>query len=234
MKKVKIAAGLAHVNYGILGDLVEKASQAGVDYIHAEAADMHVLTNEALMGGFRDVMGIRDRTELPIELHCYINTCSLKFIDQVADAGANMIILPIDHFLGGAPLAFFIKRARERGMKFGLFSNCITPAFFFEEVIYWIDRIHVVTHGVEDKYYGWRRSVVPMIEKLRKMIDEKKPEVELACDGGILPENLEPLVLAGADVLEFSRPIFENVETMAENVRVIRSALDNASRKIES
>jgi pentose-5-phosphate-3-epimerase len=66
------------------------------------------------------------------------------------------------------------------------------------------------------------------------MIDEKNPEVELACDGGILPENLGPLVLAGEDVLEFSRPIFENVETMAENVRVIRTALDNASEKLEA
>lgn len=232
MKRVKIAAGLAHVNYGELGDLVEKATKAGVDYIHAEAADMHVLTNESLMGGFRDVAGIRDRTDLPIELHCYIKTCSLKFIDQVIDAGANMIILPIDHFLGGAPLAFFIKRAKERGMKFGLFSNCITPAFFFEEVIYWIDRIHVVTHGIQDDYYGWRRSIVPMIERLRKMIDEKKPGVELACDGGIIPENLEPLVLAGADVLEFSRPIFENPDNMVENVHKIRSALDAASRKL--
>jgi len=233
MKRVKIAAGLAHVNYGILGALVEKATKAGVDIIHAEAADMNVLTNESLMGGFRDVEGIRDRTNLPIELHCYVKMCSLKFIDQVAEAGANMIILPIDHFLGGAPLAYFIQRAHEYGMKFGLFSNCVTPAFFFDEVIYWIDRIHVVTHGVDDEYYGWRKSVIPMIKKLRKLIDEKKPEVELACDGGILPENLEPLVLAGADVLEFSRPVFEKPENIVENVKKIRAALDVASAKME-
>ncbi len=118
-------------------------------------------------------------------------------------------------------------------MKFGLFSNCITPAFFFEEAIHWIDRIHVVTHGIQDDYYGWRRSVIPMIQRLRKMIDEKKPEVELACDGGIVPENAEPLILAGADVLEFSRPIFEYPENMVENVKKIRAALDAAAMKMD-
>ena len=51
MKHIKIAAGLAHVNYGRIADLVKEVSDAGVDYIHSDAADMHDLQNMKLMGG---------------------------------------------------------------------------------------------------------------------------------------------------------------------------------------
>ncbi len=53
MKKVKIAAGLAHVDYGHIADVVKEVSDAGADYIHCDAADMHDLKNLQLMGGIK-------------------------------------------------------------------------------------------------------------------------------------------------------------------------------------
>lgn len=125
-------------------------------------------------------------------------------------------------------------------MEFGLMLDCVTPARFMEEAIYWVDRIHVVTHDIDEENWGWRRTQIPMIKELRKMIDELKPDVELACDGGISADNLEPLVEAGADVLEFSSPIFRTPhpdykpvygKQIIENVRKIRKAIDAASKK---
>ena len=59
MKHIKIAAGLAHVNYGRIADLVKEVSDAGADYIHSDAADMHDLQNMKLMGGHQIIAGIR-------------------------------------------------------------------------------------------------------------------------------------------------------------------------------
>ena len=50
MRKIKIAAGLAHVDYGNIADLVKQVTVAGADYIHSDAADMHDLKNMQLMG----------------------------------------------------------------------------------------------------------------------------------------------------------------------------------------
>ena len=50
MKKIKIAAGLAHVDYGHIADIVKEASDAGADYIHSDASDMHDLKNLQIMG----------------------------------------------------------------------------------------------------------------------------------------------------------------------------------------
>ena len=71
MKKIKIAAGLAHVDYGHLADLARVATEAGADYIHSDAADMHDLKNMQLMGGHQIIDGIRKHTDLPIECHIY-------------------------------------------------------------------------------------------------------------------------------------------------------------------
>ena len=51
MKHIKIAAGLAHVNYGNIAGAVKAAADAGADYIHSDAADMYDLKNMQLMCG---------------------------------------------------------------------------------------------------------------------------------------------------------------------------------------
>ena len=63
MKHIKIAAGLAHVNYGNIAGIVKEISDAGVDYIHSDAADMHDLKNMKLMGGHQIIAGSRPVTD---------------------------------------------------------------------------------------------------------------------------------------------------------------------------
>ena len=100
MKHIKIAAGLAHVNYGRIADVVKEASEAGVDYIHSDAADMHDLQNMKLMGGHQIIAGIRPETDKPIECHIYTVSMDEMFIEQIHQAGADMLIIPAEHFIG--------------------------------------------------------------------------------------------------------------------------------------
>ncbi|WP_339283075.1 hypothetical protein [Oceanobacillus sp. FSL K6-3682] len=88
MKKyIKIAAGLAHVDYGHIADIVKEASDAGADYIHSDAADMHDLKNMQLMGGHQIIEGIQPVTDKPIECHIYTRECDRLFIEKIAAAG---------------------------------------------------------------------------------------------------------------------------------------------------
>ena len=81
MKHIKIAAGLAHVNYGNIAGIVKEISDAGVDYIHSDAADMHDLKNMKLMGGHQIIAGIRPVTDKPsnvISIQSPWTGCSLN------------------------------------------------------------------------------------------------------------------------------------------------------------
>lgn len=234
MKHIKIAAGLAHVDYGHIADLVKTADEAGVDYIHSDAADMHDLKNMQLMGGHQIIAGIRPVTDKHIECHIYTRDCDRLFIEKLAAAGCNMLILPAEHFIG-APLAYIINYCREFGMKVGLTLGCYTPLCFVDESIYDIDRLQLVVHGVDETdgqdNWGWRKSAVDLIKRSRKLIDEKNPKCELAIDGGLRFDNMEPAVACNPDVIILSSAIFKDPDGIAAGVQKCRKAIDDAARK---
>lgn len=234
MKHIKIAAGLAHVDYGHIADIVKEASDAGADYIHSDAADMHDLRNMKLMGGWQVIQGMRDYTDKPIECHIYTESMDIMFIDQIYDAGANMLIIPAEHFIG-AQLTYIINWCRERKIKVGLTIGCYTPLSFVEESIYDIDRLHIVTHGVDETdghdNWGWRRSVIDLLKRARKMIDEKNPKCELAIDGGLRANNMEPLIECNPDVIVLSSGVFKDPDGITAGVQKCRKAIDEAAEK---
>lgn len=233
MRPIKIAAGLAHVDYGHLADIVKEATEAGADYIHSDAADMHDLKNMQLMGGHQIIEGIRPHTDKPIECHIYTETCDILFIEKLAQVGTNMLIIPAEHFIG-APLAYIINWCRERKMKIGLTIGLYTPLTFVEESIYDIDRLHIVVHGVDETdgkdNWGWRRSCLDLLRRARKLVDEKNPKCEIAIDGGIRADNLAPLIECEPDVVVLSSAIFKDPEGITAGFNRCAAAIQNAQR----
>ena len=231
MRPIKIAAGLAHVDYGHLADIVKEATEAGADYIHSDAADMHDLKNMQLMGGHQIIEGIRPHTDKPIECHIYTETCDILFIEKLAQVGTNMLIIPAEHFIG-APLAYIINWCRERKMKIGLTIGLYTPLSFVEEYIYDIDRLHIVVHGVDETdgkdNWGWRRSCLDLLKRARKLVDEKNPKCEIAIDGGIRADNLAPLIECEPDVVVLSSAIFKDPEGITAGFKRCAVAIQKA------
>jgi pentose-5-phosphate-3-epimerase len=158
----------------------------------------------------------------------------LLFIDKLAAVGTNMLILPAEHFIG-APLAYIINWCRGRQLKVGLTIGLYTPLSFVEESIFDIDRLHIVVHGVDETdgkdNWGWRRSCLDLLKRARKLVDEKNPKCEIAIDGGIRADNLEPLIACDPDVVVLSSAIFKDPEGITAGVLRCEKAIATAQMK---
>lgn len=99
-------------------------------------------------------------------------------------------------------------------MKLGLTLGCYTPLCFVDESIYDIDRLQIVIHGVSKTdgkdNWDWRRSSINLIQRARREIDEKNPACELAVDGGLRWNNMEPVIACNPDVMILSSAIFKD------------------------
>ena len=224
MRDIKISASMSHMDYGHMYDHILAASNAGVDYLHLDSADMKSIPAHELMGGGAGLVeGIRPATDRPIEVHAHVHDATPAFVNGLADAGANMLILPAIYYLD-ANLIHLIQTCRKRNMKFGLTITMGAPLCLVEEAVYWLDRLHIHTHDVTPGI-PLRETALPMIKRARQMIDERKLNCELACDGGITVENLHKCVDAGADVLVMGRQIFRSEDGIPAAVKRIRDAI---------
>ena len=109
------------------------------------------------------------------------------------------------------------------------------PLCFVEESIYDIDRLHIVTHGVDETdgkdNWGWRKSAIDLVKRARKLIDEKNPKCELAIDGGLRADNMEPLIECNPDVIVLSSAFFKDPDGYTAGLNKCRKAIDAAAAK---
>ena len=117
-------------------------------------------------------------------------------------------------------------------MKVGLTIGLYTPLSFVEESIYDIDRLHIVVHGVDETdgkdNWGWRKSCLGLLKRSRKLVDEKNPQCEIAIDGGIRADNLDPLIACNPDVVVLSSAIFKDPDGIKAAMNKCKTAIKNA------
>ena len=68
-------------------------------------------------------------------------------------------------------------------------------------------------------------SMIPKIEELKKMIDDKGLNVDIQVDGGIKPDNVDKVVKAGANIIVAGSAIF-NSDDIQSTVDLFRKNAD--------
>jgi ribulose-phosphate 3-epimerase len=213
---VKIAAGLFWADYGYLAATVEELEAGGCDWIHMEMRDGDYMGFEAPRGGIDILEGIRKRTELEIEVQLQMNRPTLDLLRQLADAGADLVTLPIE--TTGETLIQLVTFTKELGMKVGVWAWQGCPVVFFDQYIPFVDIIEY-----ECRYPFWKPVkggksphvmddiVIESVEELYEMLKKRGREldVDLMEDGGLNKGNLEKFVSRGMSVGEFSSPLLK-------------------------
>jgi ribulose-phosphate 3-epimerase len=215
----KLAPSILSADFARLGEHVQEAEAAGADWIHVDVMDGHFVPNITI--GPLIVQALRPVTSLPLDVHLMIEQPE-RYLANFAKAGATLLNV---HQETCPHLHRTIQQIKELGCKAGVTLNPATPLSTLEEILPDLDLILIMS--VNPGFGG--QSYIPgstaRIARLRAMLEAIDSKAEIEVDGGVNTSTIAQIVGAGASVLVAGSAIFNDRNSVAENMRQLRAAI---------
>ena len=214
----KIAPSILSADFTRLGEEVRAVEKAGADYIHIDVMDGHFVPNITI--GPMIVEAARRVTNLPLDVHLMISDPD-SFIDEFAGAGADIITVHPETLYH---LHRTIQHIKAKGVKSSVSLNPATSLDCLEYVLSDLDMVMLMTVNPGFGGQEFISEVIPKIKKLRDMVDNRGLDIEIEADGGIGPETIGTVSLAGADVFVAGSAIYHS-DDYEKTIRLMRERI---------
>jgi ribulose-phosphate 3-epimerase len=224
---VKLAPSILAADFARLGQQVAEAEQSGADRIHVDVMDGHFVPNLSM--GPAIVQSLRRVTRLPLETHLMISDPDF-FLDEFAAAGSDSFLV---HWEGNDNLHRTVQRIRTLGKRVAVAINPATPGAVLEEIVQDLDQVLVMTVNPGFGHQQFIRTTLPKIERVRELVERRKPGCDVEVDGGIDATTAPLVVRAGATVLVAGSSIFGDRDGVASAMNRLRAAIDRAKDETE-
>lgn len=208
---IKISPSMLASDYANLETELKKCENGGADLIHLDVMDGHFVPNISI--GAPVIKAMKAVCSVPFDVHLMISE-PLKYIDDFADAGADIITF---HTECDSDTEKTIDKILASGCKAALAVKPNTPV---EEVYPYLDRLSMVLIMTVEPGFGgqsFMESTMPKIVKLR----EKCPELDIQVDGGINTETVKIAGRAGANVFVAGSAVFKS-DNPSETIMILK------------
>lgn len=166
------------------------------DYYHIDIIDWHYCKNMSLAPCF--VEAISRISNVPQEVHLYVDNIDSDLIRLCIDSGAEIITMPPE--IVERQTLRLIRQIKSHGKKVGFFINPSARLDILEPYIEYVDRLLIMT---VDPGFAGQAFVPQSLDKIRQASRWKKEfgyTYEIACDGCCNEKYYKELYQAGCEV----------------------------------
>jgi len=208
-RKIKIAPSLLSADFSVLGDEIEKVTEAGADWLHVDVMDGLFVPNLTI--GMPVIKSVKPKCRIPFDVHLMIEKPE-RYIEQFIAAGADALTL---HVESSDHLEESLKKIKSLGCIPGITLRPNTPIEAIKPYLHLVGLVLVMT--VEPGFGGqsFMEDQVSKISTLKAWREQKVGDYLIEVDGGINEKTAPICIQAGADILVAGNAVFNGEKTTA-------------------
>jgi ribulose-phosphate 3-epimerase len=198
LKPIKIAPSILAWDLGNLREAVDISGRGGADLVHLDVIDGHFAPNITFGPG--TVKALRKLSDLKFDTHLMVDR-PLQYLEKFLDAGSDLLTFHTE-VLDGARFDELCSIVRRHGKEIGLAIKPETelPTWAIER----LDGLSALTVMTVNPGFSGQEmdmSVMPKLERICRLIDDKGCTADVEVDGGVEPGNVREVVKRGGNVL---------------------------------
>lgn len=226
MRQIRIAPSILAWDLGRLQEAASMAKQGGADQLHLDVIDGHFAPNITFGPG--TVRALRRACDLKFDTHLMVDQPWL-YAEKFLDAGADLLTFHAE-VLDGKRFDQLERTVKGRGKEVGL---AIKPR---TELPRWVgdrlDRLStLIIMTVNPGFSGQSmdKGVLPKLERIANVLEDKGFGTDVEVDGGVEPENVDEVVKRGGNVLVAGAGVYAKKDPVAA-IGLLRERAEAARR----
>lgn len=217
--KPLLTPSILAANFANLKADIKAAEKGGADYFHLDIMDGTFVPNISF--GPWVAKQMKTITDVPLDAHLMV-TKPREFIPKFIDAGVELIY---PHMEASYDVYRTVQMITDHGARAGITLNPATPVSTVEGVIDLIDSVLLMSVCPGFGGQSFIPATMKKITDLRSLLDELKPSVRIAVDGGVTLDNIGDLRKAGADFFIAGSAVFKTPD-IEQRVRDLKKAME--------